>query len=78
MAKSMKPETVFGGPTKRFFVSMLTRDIDLSDAILDLIDNCVDGAMRTSRGKDDKFDAFNGYEARLSISKDHFMLVDNC
>ena len=33
-------------PSKKFFVSMLTRDIDLADAILDLIDNCLDGAMR--------------------------------
>lgn len=33
-------------PTKQFFVSMLTRDISLDDAILDLIDNCLDGAMR--------------------------------
>ena len=29
-------------PTKRFFVSMLTRDINLADAILDLLDNCLD------------------------------------
>lgn len=33
-------------PTKRFFVSMLTRDINLADAILDLLDNCLDGALR--------------------------------
>lgn len=33
-------------PTKQFFVSMLTRDISLDDAILDLLDNCLDGAMR--------------------------------
>ena len=31
-------------PTKQFFVSMLTRDINLADAILDLVDNCLDGA----------------------------------
>jgi hypothetical protein len=34
-------------PTKRFFVSMLTRDIALDDAILDLLDNCLDGVTRT-------------------------------
>ena len=33
-------------PAKRFFVEMLTRDIELADAILDLLDNCVDGALR--------------------------------
>ena len=32
-------------PTKQFFVSMLTRDISLADAILDLVDNCLDGAL---------------------------------
>ena len=34
-------------PAKRFFVEMLTRDIELADAILDLLDNCVDGALRS-------------------------------
>ena len=33
-------------PAKSFFVHMLTRDIALSDAILDLLDNCVDGILR--------------------------------
>ena len=40
-------------PTKRFFVEMLTRDIDLEDAILDLLDNCLDGVSRSSQSKDD-------------------------
>lgn len=78
MADNKASEELFGGPTKRFFVSMLTRDIELADAILDLIDNCVDGAMRTNRGQDKGFEAFVGYEARLSLSKDHFLLDDNC
>lgn len=30
--------TALGAPTKEFFVGMLTRDIELSDAILDLLD----------------------------------------
>src|SRR3990167_3502251 len=33
-------------PTKRFFIEMLTRDITLEDAILDLIDNAVDSLCR--------------------------------
>lgn len=33
-------------PTKNFFVGMFTRDIELQDAILDLLDNCVDGIQR--------------------------------
>ena len=35
-----------GSPTKQFFVDMLTRDIDIKDAILDLLDNCLDGVVR--------------------------------
>ena len=38
------PEQASAIPTKQFFVSMLTRDIRLEDAILDLVDNCLDGA----------------------------------
>lgn len=33
-------------PTKRFFVRMLVRDIELVPAVIDLIDNSVDGAKR--------------------------------
>lgn len=35
--KTTESETIWGGPTKRFFVAMLTRDISLVDAILDLV-----------------------------------------
>ncbi len=38
-----------GTPTKEFFVGMLTRDIELSDAILDLLDNCLDGVVRQKK-----------------------------
>lgn len=33
-------------PTKSFFVYIIIKDIALDKAILDLIDNCVDGAKR--------------------------------
>ena len=36
-------------PTKAFFVNMLVRDIELKDALLDLLDNCVDGALRKTK-----------------------------
>lgn len=50
----MKPSTdkAQACPTKQFFVSMLTRDISLDDAILDLVDNCLDGALRLANGND--------------------------
>ena len=39
-------KSVKGEPAKEFFVKMLTRDIELPDAILDLLDNCIDGILR--------------------------------
>jgi hypothetical protein len=57
---------------------MLTRDIELSDAILDLIDNSVDGATRQLKGKVSKSNAYKGYETRLTLSKKSFDIADNC
>jgi Histidine kinase-, DNA gyrase B-, and HSP90-like ATPase len=71
-------ETIWGGPTKRFFVAMLTRDIRLEDALLDLIDNCVDGASRQLKGRVEKSDAYDGYWARLTLSEKSFDITDNC
>jgi len=34
-------------PRKHFFFEMFTRDISLEDCILDLIDNSIDGLIRT-------------------------------
>ena len=62
-------------PTKQFFVSMLTRDISLSDAILDLIDNCLDGALRSSpEGNVD----YSKYSISITLSADKFCIHDNC
>jgi hypothetical protein len=64
-------------PTKDFFVSMLTRDIELEDAILDLLDNCVDGILRndlTVAGDTPYQKRF----AHITISPDHFSIADNC
>lgn len=70
--------TINGGPTKRFFVSMLTRDIELMDALLDLIDNSIDGAMRQRRGRLDEDKPYEGFEAKVSISPERFEIKDNC
>ena len=35
-----------GNPTKKFFIEMITRDISIEDAIIDLLDNSIDGANR--------------------------------
>lgn len=71
-------QTIWGGPTKRFFVSMLTRDIALTDALLDLIDNCVDGATRQLTGKLKKATPYDGYTAKLTLSSSSFDISDNC
>ena len=65
--------TVDASPTKEFFVEMLTRDVRLSMAILDLIDNCIDGALR-SRGDT----SLEGLEVRIAFDKDQFTIKDNC
>jgi hypothetical protein len=57
-------------PTKEFFITMLTRDISLDRAILDLIDNSVDAA-HVSGKLDDK-------EIKISISSSRFVIEDNC
>lgn len=72
------PPTIFAGPTKRFFISMFTRDIELKDAILDMLDNCVDGAMRQS-GRDLNTAApYDGYWAKIEANPQRFQMVDNC
>ncbi|MEM6867745.1 MAG: ATP-binding protein, partial [Cyanobacteria bacterium P01_C01_bin.121] len=65
-------------PTKNFFVDMLTRDIDLKDAILDLLDNCIDGIQRTLRDTDLPERPYEGFWANIEISEDSFKIEDNC
>ena len=65
-------------PTKDFFVSMLTRDIELGDAILDLLDNCLDGILRTAEGDPDRDRPYEGYRAVLDMSPEEFSIEDNC
>ena len=55
---------------------MSTRDIDLSDAILDLLDNCVDGAIRT--GSTDQKLPYRGFHAHIDLRPKSFPISDNC
>lgn len=66
-------------PTKRFFVRMLVRDIELVPAIVDLVDNSVDGAKRQlaqnppvapheTSGRDDDDAAAGVHDAREDLS----------
>lgn len=73
---SEKNTVVDASPVKSFFVQMLIRDIELSDAILDLLDNCIDGVVRTS--KHGVANRYKGYRIEIELSKRSFMIRDNC
>ena len=72
--------TALGAPTKEFFVGMLTRDIELSDAILDLLDNCLDGVVRQkgASGKSTSPDYYSEFYANITITCNSFIIEDNC
>lgn len=81
--KQQTYEPVPGGPVKRFFVHMLTRDIRLEDAILDLLDNCVDGILRAEaaagspKAKQSKH-PYAGFWAEIEFDEQTFSIADNC
>lgn len=68
-------DTAKAQPTKKFFVSMLTRDITLEDAILDLIDNCLDGALRQAVGQSPEYAK---HHVHITLSSKEFRIQDNC
>lgn len=77
------PGTADASPTKEFFVDMLTRDISVEDCILDLVDNCLDGARRKSHAGprtsgENSGPRYGGGYAKLTISSDRFEIRDNC
>jgi hypothetical protein len=81
-------------PTKRFFVRMLVRDIELVPAIIDLIDNSVDGAKRLAAVKPVKSKRVKGkggltampsegidlsrHHIDIQIEGQRFLIEDNC
>lgn len=67
------PRRVEAGPEKRFFISMLTKDIELLPAIADLIDNSVDGARRVRPGGN-----YRGLFVRITMNGEGFRATDNC
>lgn len=75
-------EAVKASPSKRFFVEMLTRDIELTDAILDLLDNCVDGIVRQQKILNDitsnAKEKYKGYWAKITCDENQFIIQDNC
>lgn len=72
------PEMINAAPAKNFFVEMLTRDIELEDAILDLLDNCIDGIQRTIKNRQSTEKPYENFWAKINFSSEHFQLEDNC
>ncbi|AEM49542.1 ATP-binding protein [Stenotrophomonas maltophilia] len=69
----MTSPTINASPTKEFFISIITKDISLLDAIKDLVDNCVDGA-RSMRPSGD----YSGLSVHVEVKNESFLIVDNC
>jgi hypothetical protein len=69
------PSKADASPTKAFFVDIITRDIQLDEAIQDLVDNCIDGAKRLRPNAGDRYDDL---WVRLQISPANLVLSDNC
>ena len=65
-------------PTKEFFVRMLTRDIELEDAVLDLLDNCLDGILRSKHPDPESDKPYAGFRATITVSESEFVIEDNC
>ena len=71
-------------PSKAFFIDMLTRDITVADAILDLVDNAVDKAVEVDRidvsgqleGTPVQF--VQPREIRVTVSETTFTIEDTC
>jgi hypothetical protein len=67
------PKIVEAYPTKDFFISMLVKDIELIRAILDLVDNSVDGARRLRPDGN-----FGKLTVRIELNDELFRITDNC
>lgn len=65
--------TAKAAPTKLLLVDVLTKDIDLVAAIIDLVDNSVDSA-RSLRDDEELTDL----EITLKLGERSFQIVDNC
>ncbi|MCF2147126.1 ATP-binding protein [Desmonostoc muscorum LEGE 12446] len=60
-------------PTKDLFIYMLVRDIPLIRAIIDLVDNSVDGATHLQSNEN-----YEGLWIKILANKEKFEIQDNC
>lgn len=68
----MNQNIIQGNPTKTFFIEMITRDISIEDAIIDLLDNSIDGANRINP------EDYSGLAIDITINDKVFCIKDNC
>ncbi len=69
------PDEVQVLPTKALFVEMLTRDLMLDRAVLDLVDNSIDGARRLRPGPESDL---SGLRININVGRNGFSIDDNC
>ncbi len=74
MTTHQRQGVINASPTKSFFVDMLVKDVSLSMAILDLIDNSIDGALRVRPDGS----TFDGLVVKINLTPDSFVIEDNC
>lgn len=73
-------------PEKRFFIDLITRDISLEDAILDLIDNSIDSLVRIKNvdiyknlmGDSRQTNTDELSSIKINFSPKQFVIEDNC
>lgn len=65
-------DTINAAPTKQFFIYMLVRDVPLVRAIIDLVDNSLDGALRSGG------DRLDDYWVTIQLDSNRFQIRDNC
>lgn len=68
----MVSDTFNGTPTKSLFIDLLTKDISINDAIGDLVDNSLDGALRNYPDKD-----LSSRKIVIKLDPKKFIITDN-
>lgn len=66
------PYNILATADKQLFVSMLVKDIELLPAIIDLVDNSIDGARATNP------DDMSVHHVTLQVTPEHFAITDDC
>lgn len=69
-----KPIKIKVEPTKELFVYILTRDISHHAAVIELLDNSVDGAKRVALDTAD----LSGFSVEIDFNRERFVIADNC